>query len=145
MVQLILMVTLIVLFFICMKKDARSGMEISSLLIIASAIASGMCGGKNHSELESVKEHQIDCINAYQASDREEEDWLWLTEKLDDANKEIDAIESKTYYLLFDIRLLILKPDYQEYKITITDDKIILPENYDAVVSRNVITRNEKG
>lgn len=145
MVLLALVVVITALLLIFINKNINIGVIISGLLLFSTVIAMAEWSGKNNTELESVKEHQINCINAYQMSEKEDADWVWLVENLNNDNKEIDIIESKTHYLLLDVHMFMSKPDYQSYKIIIDDNSITLPENYDVVVPRNVITRNEKG
>ncbi|MBO5383276.1 MAG: hypothetical protein J6A58_13960 [Oscillospiraceae bacterium] len=114
--------------------DSRTGSIIFILELIIVAIGLKMSNLSAETKLEIKKSH-ISIAEQYESSYKTGEEWEKTKEMLQEINEKAKNAESiKAFYVCVDpqyaISLLFGSSSFEEYQVTISDDRIVFPEHY---------------
>lgn len=81
---------------------------------------------------ENIKESQLKIAEEYKLSDKDDEAWNYLTSKLSEKNKKVDNLkDNDIIWKMIDIYYLFSVGSNKEYKVELSEDRVVFPEHYD--------------
>ncbi len=121
------------------KENEGLLLAIGSVVFLVLAVVSVfamliMCSSYRRT-LAEIRSVQVDCLKAYQTSDKTADDYEWLLDKIEQTNdmlNDLENTEEKSSWL--DI-FFFVAPKAKEYRIEIADNEIILPEAYQNMIA----------
>lgn len=140
MILFILAIVCLIILGILIKKEFV-GREIA-LFIILLSFSFMIVGIKLIGFAENTKKHikdsQISLAEQYKTSIKTEEDWQKTVSKLKQTNEKMQkAEEQKLFYACVDfyyvICLIFPTTSFNDYTVTIYDNKVVFPEHYKAL------------
>lgn len=103
-------------------------------------LASVSCVARYQNDYEKIKTNMQDIHSQYSASDKTQDDWEWVTEQCELHNQKIVNIEENAkLYAIVDTTYFLTKKSPDDYVITISEDKIEFPMEY------NLVSLNKTG
>lgn len=140
---MVILILGIVCFVVAVKAkiDWNDGLETCALLAGLVCFFVALCGtNSSGDDYNKAKKEQLKIATEWTNSAQTEEDWQWVCEQMAEANEiaKKDHYGNKVWYAIGDTVYVLggYKRNLEMYTVTITENEIIFPDEYNKLPLR---------